>query len=146
MSDHDLTDTRADLDGPARIARPAEAMQEPQECPTASDTTIDPADGPCGFPGPPTRDGAPAIACPCGSDAPVFRRGRCRSCYRKLGEAGVPIGSDGRVVANVVRGLRQVSARLSGAPQERLDALVERMPVGARDRLERALARARGMV
>ena len=34
---------------------------------------------------------------------PKFRRDACRSCHRKLGEAGLPIGTDGRVAARAVR-------------------------------------------
>lgn len=71
---------------------------------------------------------------------PKFRRDACRSCHRKLGEAGLPIGPDGRAT----RGLRQVAARLSASPQERLDALAAKLPTDARARLEAALAKARG--
>lgn len=74
----------------------------------------------------------------------TFRRGVDRATYRKLGEAGLPIGADGRTAENVSRGLRQAAARLSGAPQERLDALAARLPADARERLAEALARAAG--
>jgi len=70
---------------------------------------------------------------------PKFRRDACRSCYRKLGESNLPIGSDGRAV----HGLRQLAARLAGAPQERLDALAAKLPADARARLAKALERGR---
>ena len=70
---------------------------------------------------------------------PKFRRDACRSCYRKLGESNLPIGPDGRAV----RGLRQLAARLAGAPQERLDALASKLPADARARLAKALERGR---
>lgn len=75
---------------------------------------------------------------------PKFRRGACRTCYRKLGGAGLPIGPDQRADAAIVRGLRNAAARLIGSSQARLDALVDRMPDDALARLRAALAKARG--
>lgn len=74
----------------------------------------------------------------------AYARGVCRTCHRKLGESGHPIGPDGRGPANAIMGLRQAAARLSWAPQERLDALAARLPEDARERLLRAIEKARG--
>lgn len=74
----------------------------------------------------------------------AYARGVCYSCFRKLGEAGLPIGPDGRSGANVIKALQQRARRLAGAPQEHLDALAARMPADARERLLMALAKARG--
>jgi len=73
----------------------------------------------------------------------AHRRGLCRTCYVKLGGAGLPCGPDGRVDANAARGLRQLVARLAGTPQERLDALAAKLPADARARLAKALERGR---
>ena len=80
----------------------------------------------------------------CCDHFPKFRRDACRSCYRKLGEAGLLIGPDRRPPANAAAGIRQAAARLSGAEQARLDGIVARMKPDARARLEAALAKARG--
>lgn len=74
----------------------------------------------------------------------VYARGVCRTCHRKLGSVGLPIGPDGRQPANVAKALRQRAERLSGAPQGHLDAIVAGMPADARERLEAALQKARG--
>lgn len=74
----------------------------------------------------------------------TFRRGVDRTTYRKLGDAGLPIGHDMRASANAAKSLRARAARLAGASQAHLDALAAEMPADARERLELALRKARG--
>ena len=87
-------------------------------------------------------------ACPCSSRLPcpnkVFARGVCRTAHRKLGEAGLPIGEDGRARANASRGLAQLAHRLSSASPDRVDDIARRLRPDARERLAEALARAAG--
>ena len=40
-----------------------------------------------------------------------FRRGVCRTAYRKLSEAGLPIGEDGRAASNASRALAEAARR-----------------------------------
>lgn len=74
----------------------------------------------------------------------VYARGVCRTCHRKLGSVGLPIGPDGRQPANVAKALRQRAERLSSDPQEYLDVLAANLTTDARERLEAALQKARG--
>lgn len=93
-------------------------------------------------------EGIPSKACPCSlplpCPLPVFRRGVCRTAYRKLSEAGLPIGEDGRTASNASRALAEAARRLSSASPERMDALAGRMRPEARERLREALDRASG--
>ena len=91
---------------------------------------------------PDNLDSPAAHLCACGS--PAVRRDHCWTCYRKLGDAGLPVGADRRAPANAARGVRQAAARLCGASQDRLDDLARRLPADARGRIELALQRARG--
>lgn len=74
----------------------------------------------------------------------IYARGVCRTCFRKLGQAGLPIGPNGRAPANAAKALRARAARLSSSSQEHLDALAAEMPADARERMELALRKARG--
>lgn len=73
--------------------------------------------------------------------SPVFRRDVCRSCFRKLGSAGLPMGPDGRTTQATrdVHSAQQTAANLSRASQERLDALASKLTREARERLLIAL-------
>ena len=86
------------------------------------------------------------MTCP---HVPKFRRDACRSCYRKLGASGLPVGPDGRAAAylrKVAAGARTDSGRLSvapGGPSSTADAERSRART-AREKLEAVLAKARG--
>jgi hypothetical protein len=75
---------------------------------------------------------------------PSFRRGLCRTCHRKLGEADAIDSEDGRLQENPTRGITEAARRLSSASPERMDALAGRMRPDARERLREALERASG--
>lgn len=127
----------------------ASAVDAPSQ--TANDPT-DPENGPCVGAGEGGRalmeESAPPRSCPCSSPlpcpSPVFRRGVCRTVYRKLSEAGLPIGDDRRDQANASRGLAQLAHRLSSASPERTEEIARRLRPDARDRLRDALDRAAG--
>lgn len=138
-------------DGTALQDAPLSASTEPAPPPSSHDTPPD-ENGPCAGAG---EDGevvseetAAPKACPCSSRLPcpnkVFARGVCRTAHRKLGEAGLPIGEDGRARANASRGLAQLAHRLSSASPERVDDIARRLRPDARERLAEALARAAG--
>lgn len=136
------------------------AHPEPQERPLspdptdgpsiATDATATPLGASEGHPAadPSLDSPAPPRSCPCSSRLPcpnkVFARGVCRTAHRKLGEAGLPIGEDGRARANASRGLAQLAHRLSSASPERVDDIARRLRPDARERLAEALARAAG--
>lgn len=147
------------MDGYARDTRDLrdarEGACEPLQCPESLRTAngshgnLDGLSGGSGAPGvtaasadPQSIDTPAPHPCACGS--PAVRRDHCWSCYKKLGEAGLPIGADRRAPANAARGVRQAAARLCGASQDRLDDLARRLPADARGRIELALQRARG--
>lgn len=127
---------------------PASASAAPAPAATSHDT----ADS---IPAPSAASGEPgeglsghSKACPCSLPLPCplppFRRGVCRTAYRKLSEAGLPIGEDGRTASNSSRALAEAARRLSSASPERMDALAGKMRPDARERLREALDRASG--
>lgn len=138
-------------DGPDLASAPLSASAADAPSPTSHDP-------PAGENGPSAGagEGGRAIseetaapkACPCSSRLPcpnkVFARGVCRTAHRKLGEAGLPIGEDGRARANASRGLAQLAHRLSSASPDRVDDIARRLRPDARERLAEALARAAG--
>ena len=144
------------MDGYARDTRDLRDLRdaregtcEPLQCPESLRTAngshgnLDGLSGGSGAPDSTSTPDTPAPhLCACGS--PAVRRDHCWSCYKKLGEAGLPIGADRRAPANAARGVRQAAARLCGASQDRLDDLARRLPADARGRIELALQRARG--
>lgn len=139
-------------DGTALQDAPLSASTEPAPPPSSHDTPPD-ENGPCAGAGEDARaipeEAAPSLsACPCSLPLPcpskVYARGVCRTAYRKLSEAGLPIGDDRRETANASRGLAQLAHRLSSASPDRVDDIARRLRPDARERLAEALARASG--
>jgi hypothetical protein len=133
---------------------PASASAAPAPAETSHDTadSISAPSAASGEPGEgiPSSPGIPnhSKACPCSlplpCQLPIFRRGVCRTAYRKLSEAGLPIGEDWRTASNASRALAEAARRLSSASPERMDALAGKMRPDARERLREALDRASG--
>lgn len=142
-------------DGTALQDAPLSASAAPAPPPTSRDTPPD-ENGPCAGAGEdgevvsadPSVGPPSASACPCSSPATctsrIYARGVCRTAYRKLSEAGLPIGDDRRETANASRGLAQLAHRLSSASPDRVDDIARRLRPDARERLAEALARASG--
>ncbi len=132
-----------------------ESAQEPASAsaaPAPAETSHDTGDS---IPAPSAAPGEPgkvipghSKACPCSAplpcQLPIFRRGVCRTAYRKLSDAGLPIGEDGRAASNASRAIAEAARRLSSASLERMNALAGRMRPDARERLREALDRASG--
>ena len=146
----DAHDTDAAEGAPTEAAPGAPTTPPP--APTVHDTADSipapsAASGESGEPGEASA-GIPSRACPCSAPLPcpnrVFCRGVCRTAYRKLSDAGLPIGEDGRAASNASRALAEAARRLSSASPERMDALAGKMRPDARERLREALERASG--
>ena len=154
----DAPDAEARETARERVEMDVEMAQEPASASAAPAPTATSHDTADSIPAPSAAPGEPGEgilgtsshpkACPCSlplpCQLPIFRRGVCRTAYRKLSDAGLPIGEDGRTASNSSRALAEAARRLSSASPERMDALAGRMRPDARERLREALDRASG--
>jgi len=75
--------------------------------------------------------------CACGGK--VFARESCRSCYRKLGSVGLPVGDDGRSL----RAADQVARRLGQQSVKDLARIFSRLDEDALGRVKAAIEQAK---